>query len=68
MPRKPESRGTCAYCGETIAKRSVTRHRDKCPKRQEALQSATASSRRWRRSDICAFRMLTAKIFGSTWK
>ena len=23
MPRKPESRGTCAYCGETIARRSV---------------------------------------------
>jgi len=23
MPRKSESRGTCAYCGETITRRSV---------------------------------------------
>jgi hypothetical protein len=45
MPRKPESRGTCAYCGETIAKRSVARHLDKCPKRQEAFQAAATSSR-----------------------
>jgi hypothetical protein len=45
MPRKPESRGTCAYCGEVITKRSVTKHLDKCPKRQEALQSAATSSR-----------------------
>jgi hypothetical protein len=45
MPRKPESRGTCAYCDEVITKRSVTKHLDKCPKRIEALQSAEASTR-----------------------
>lgn len=45
MPRKPESRGTCNYCGEIITKRSVGKHLIKCPKRQEALQTATASSR-----------------------
>ncbi len=44
MPRKPESHGTCAYCGEVITKRSVTKHLDKCPKRLEDLQSAEASS------------------------
>jgi hypothetical protein len=45
MTRKPESRGTCAYCGEVITKRGVTKHLDKCPVRQEALQSASSSSR-----------------------
>lgn len=45
MPRKPESRGICGYCSEVIAKRSVAKHLDKCPERQEALQSAAASSR-----------------------
>lgn len=45
MPRKPESRGTCAYCGKVITKRNLSKHLDKCPKRQEALQSATHSSR-----------------------
>ncbi len=44
MPRKPENPGTCAYCGESITKRSVIKHLDKCPKRQEALASAAASS------------------------
>ena len=45
MPRKPENPGTCAYCGETITKRSVAKHLDKCSKRQEALLAAEASSR-----------------------
>jgi hypothetical protein len=45
MPRKPESRGTCAYCGEVITKRSINKHLDNCPKRQEALQSAAAGNR-----------------------
>ena len=45
MSRKPDSRGTCAYCGEVINKRSVTRHLDKCARRLEAVQSAAASSR-----------------------
>ncbi len=45
MPRGPENPGTCAYCGEIIAKRGVSIHLDKCPKRQEALAGAAASSR-----------------------
>jgi len=45
MPRRPENPGTCAYCGEVITKRSVNKHMDKCPKRQEALTSAAASNR-----------------------
>jgi hypothetical protein len=45
MPHKPESRGTCAYCGEIITRRSVTKHLAKCPKRLEALQAAAASTR-----------------------
>ncbi|MBN2388214.1 MAG: hypothetical protein JXB85_14450 [Anaerolineales bacterium] len=45
MPRRPENPGTCAYCGEIITKRGVSKHLDICPKRQEALASAAASSR-----------------------
>lgn len=45
MPRKRENPGTCAYCGEIIPKRSVARHLDKCPKRQDAIASAEVSSR-----------------------
>ena len=45
MPRRPESRGTCAYCGEVITKRSVSKHLDKCPKRQEILETTESSSR-----------------------
>jgi len=45
MPRKPESRGTCAYCSEIITKRSVAKHLEKCPKRLEVLQAAEASDR-----------------------
>ncbi|MDD2695043.1 MAG: hypothetical protein PHD58_03865 [Anaerolineales bacterium] len=44
MPRKTESRGTCAYCSEVITKRGVTKHLDKCSRRLEALQAAAASS------------------------
>ena len=45
MPRRPENPGTCAYCGEVITRRRVSKHLDKCPKRQEALEIATASGR-----------------------
>ena len=45
MPRKPENPGTCTYCGETITKRSVARHLEKCPPRQTVLQADEASSR-----------------------
>ena len=40
MPRKPESLGTCAYCGEVITKRSVAKHLGKCRQRLEILQAA----------------------------
>lgn len=45
MARRPEPRGTCAYCGEVITKRSVSKHLEKCSKRQETLFAAEASSR-----------------------
>ena len=45
MPRAPKSHGTCLFCGETIIKRSVTRHLEKCPKRLELLQAADAGTR-----------------------
>lgn len=45
MPRRPENPGACAYCGEIVTKRGVGKHLDKCPKRQEALAGAAASSR-----------------------
>lgn len=45
MPRTPESRGTCLFCGETIVKRSVSKHLEKCPKRLARFQTADASTR-----------------------
>ncbi len=45
MPRSPDNPGTCAYCGETITKRGVAKHLEKCARRQEALQAAEASKR-----------------------
>jgi len=44
MPRGPENPGTCAYCDNVITKRSVSKHLDKCPKWQEILETAEASS------------------------
>ena len=44
MPRRPENPGTCAYCDEIITKRGVSKHMDKCARRQEALAGAAASS------------------------
>jgi hypothetical protein len=45
MPRKPENPGTCAYCGETIIRRGVSGHLEKCPQRQAALAVALESTR-----------------------
>ena len=45
MSRKPESRGTCAYCGEIITRRTVQKHLETCPPYQESLQAAEASDR-----------------------
>lgn len=44
MPRRPENPGACAYCGETVTKRGVSKHLEKCPKRQEAFRMAAASN------------------------
>ena len=46
MPRKPENRGACAYCGEVITRRSVSKHMDRCPQRQAILASAAKSNRK----------------------
>ena len=43
MPRKPESRGNCAYCGEEMTKRSVSKHLEACSKRQDSLVAAEKS-------------------------
>jgi hypothetical protein len=40
MPHKPQSRGTCQYCGEETAKSGMTRHLAKCSKRAQAIQVA----------------------------
>jgi hypothetical protein len=45
MPRRPENPGTCAYCGEIILRRSVSKHLEKCHKRQAALEVAATSNR-----------------------
>ncbi len=45
MPRGSESRGTCALCDETITKRSVPKHLQKCPRWLESLQAAESSDR-----------------------
>jgi hypothetical protein len=44
MPRKPETPGTCAYCGEIVTKRGVDKHLATCQKRQAALQTSNQPS------------------------
>jgi hypothetical protein len=43
MPRGSENPGTCAYCDEIITRRGVSKHLDKCPKWQAALEAAASS-------------------------
>lgn len=45
MSRNPESRGTCAFCGESFFKRSIHKHLAACSKRAESIQAAEASQR-----------------------
>jgi len=40
MTRKPQSRGTCQYCGEETAKSGMAKHLVKCSKRWETIESA----------------------------
>jgi len=42
MPRKPQSRGKCQYCGEETAKSGMARHLAKCEKRAQTIQIAEA--------------------------
>lgn len=44
MPRKPQSRGKCQYCGEETAKSGITKHLAKCEKRAHIIQSADEST------------------------
>ncbi|MCG2788162.1 MAG: plasmid pRiA4b ORF-3 family protein [Anaerolineae bacterium] len=49
MPRKPENRGTCAFCGETLLRRGITKHLEKCVNYQQALpKSNQAAEKIWR--------------------
>jgi hypothetical protein len=45
MPRRPEPLGACAFCNEVITKRSIFKHLEKCPKRQESLVTVETSNR-----------------------
>ena len=45
MARKPQSRGTCAYCGEEFAKAGAKPHLKKCNERLQAIQAAETSKR-----------------------
>ena len=45
MPKNPQSRGTCAYCGAAFAKAGAGRHLEKCPERLNAIQAAEKSKR-----------------------
>ena len=40
MPRKPETPGTCTYCGEILTRRAVDKHLKACQKRQAVLQAS----------------------------
>jgi len=40
MPRTPQSRGKCQYCGEETAKSGMSRHLAKCEKRAKIIQTA----------------------------
>ena len=45
MPRKPQSHGKCAWCGEEFSKRATSTHFEKCARWQEALRLAESSDR-----------------------
>jgi hypothetical protein len=49
MPRKPENRGTCAFCGETLLRRGISKHLEKCANYQQALSKRNqATENIWR--------------------
>jgi hypothetical protein len=49
MPRKSENRGTCAFCGETLLRRGIVKHLEKCANYQQAQgESTQAAENIWR--------------------
>ncbi len=44
MPRKPENRGACAFCGEILLRRNITKHLEKCAPYQQALAGSQQPS------------------------
>lgn len=49
MPRKPETRGACAFCGETLLRRAILKHLSTCQNYQQAqAQSALPVENIWR--------------------
>jgi len=49
MPRKPENRGTCTFCGETLLRRGISKHLEKCANYQQALSKRNqATENIWR--------------------
>jgi hypothetical protein len=49
MPRKPESRGGCAFCGETLLRRGIEKHLAACPQYQQAQSESNQPSENiWR--------------------
>jgi hypothetical protein len=44
MPRKPESRDACPYCGEIIPNHGVAKHQAQCPKWHEILLTAESGT------------------------
>lgn len=43
MPRKPQSRGKCAYCGYETTKGGITKHLAACPQRQAIMAQSDAT-------------------------
>jgi len=40
MPRKPQSKGKCAYCGHETTKGAMTKHLSACPQRRTIIEQA----------------------------
>ena len=40
MPRGPQSKGRCAYCGQETTKSGMTKHLSACPQRRAAIEQA----------------------------
>ena len=40
MPRGPQSKGRCAYCGQETTKSGMTKHLAACPQRRAAIEQA----------------------------